>query len=77
MLMALYFRGPARRLIFVAKQNGTITFTAGALAGILGGFVLGIFFGKYALQLFSLLYSTVDRRGDSKDNRFRFEWLLQ
>jgi hypothetical protein len=64
-------------LIVVARQNGTITFTAGAVAGILGGFVLGIFFGKYVLQLMSLVYGMVDRRGDSKENRFRFEWLLQ
>lgn len=61
----------------MTPQNGTITFTAGAAAGILGGFVLGIFFGKYVLQLMSLVYSTVDRRTDSKENRFRFEWLLQ
>lgn len=61
----------------MAKQNGTITFTAGALAGILGGFMLGIFFGKYALQLFSLLYHMVDRKSTSKENRFKFEWLLQ
>jgi hypothetical protein len=60
----------------VAKQNGTITFTAGALAGIIGGFILGIFFGKYALHLISVLYSMVDRRGSARENR-RFEWLLQ
>jgi hypothetical protein len=70
-------RDPARRLTLVAKHNGTITFTAGALAGILGGFTLGIFFGKYALQLFSLLYHTIDRKSGSRENRFKFEWLLQ
>lgn len=59
----------------MTRQNGTITFTAGAVAGILGGFVLGIFFGKYVLQLISLIYGTMDRRGE--ENRFRFEWLLQ
>jgi hypothetical protein len=60
----------------VAKQNGTITFTAGALVGIIGGFVLGIFFGKYALHLMSVLYSMMDRRDDARERR-RFEWLLQ
>lgn len=73
--MAAGPRDPARSLIVVTRQNGTITFTAGAVAGILGGFVLGIFFGKYALQLISLIYGSVDRRGE--ENRFRFEWLLQ
>jgi hypothetical protein len=61
----------------VAKQNGTITFTAGALAGIFGGFMLGIFFGKYVLQLFTLLYNVVDRKGESTRNRMKLEWLLQ
>lgn len=60
----------------MARKNGTITFTAGALAGIIGGFVLGIFFGKYALHLLSMLYSMVDRRDSARENR-RFEWLLQ
>jgi hypothetical protein len=60
----------------VAKQNGTITFTAGALAGIIGGFILGIFFGKYALHLMSVAYSMMDRRDDARERR-RFEWLLQ
>lgn len=60
----------------MARQNGTVTFTAGALAGIIGGFVLGIFFGKYALHLVSVLYSMVDRRDSTRDSR-RFEWLLQ
>lgn len=60
----------------MAKQNGTITFTAGALAGILGGFILGIFFGKYALHLLSMAYGVVGRRDDARQNR-RFEWLLQ
>lgn len=61
----------------MAKQNGTITFTAGALAGIFGGFMLGIFFGKYVLQVFSLLYNMVDRRAGSGNDRLKFEWLLQ
>lgn len=60
----------------MAKQNGTITFTAGALAGIIGGFILGIFFGKYALHLMSVVYGMMDRRDDARQNR-RFEWLLQ
>lgn len=60
----------------MARQNGTITFTVGALAGIIGGFILGIFFGKYALHLVSVIYSMVDRRDSVRENR-RFEWLLQ
>lgn len=60
----------------MARKNGTITFTAGAMAGILGGFILGIFFGKYVLQVFTLLYNVVDRRSDSGD-KMKFEWLLQ
>lgn len=60
----------------MARKNGTITFTAGAIAGILGGFILGIFFGKYVLQVFTLLYNMVDRRSDSGD-KMKFEWLLQ
>lgn len=61
----------------MARKNGTITFTAGALAGIFGGFVLGIFFGKYVLQLFTLLYNVIDRKGDAGEKRLKFEWLLQ
>jgi hypothetical protein len=60
----------------VARKNGTITFTAGAMAGILGGFILGIFFGKYVLQMFTLLYNMIDRRSGSGD-KMKFEWLLQ
>lgn len=60
----------------MARQNGTITFTAGAFAGIVGGFMLGIFFGKYVLQLFTLLYNVMDRKGSGND-RMKFEWLLQ
>lgn len=60
----------------MARQNGTITFTVGALAGIIGGFILGIFFGKYALHLVSVIYSMVDRRDSVRESR-RFEWLLQ
>lgn len=60
----------------MARKNGTITFTAGAMAGILGGFILGIFFGKYVLQMFTLLYNMIDRRSGS-GYKMKFEWLLQ
>ena len=60
----------------MGRKNGTITFTAGAVSGILGGFMLGIFFGKYVLQVFTLLYNMIDRRSGDADKQ-RFEWLLQ
>lgn len=59
------------------KQGGPITFAVGATAGIFGGFVLGVFFGKYLLQLLSLLYGMIDRRSSSDDDRLKFELLLQ
>lgn len=59
------------------KQGGPITFVVGAAAGVFGGFVLGAFFGKYVLQLTSLLYHSVDRRGSSDDDRLKFELMLQ
>lgn len=61
----------------MSKQGGPITFAFGATAGILGGFILGVFFGKYLLQLVSLLYSTIDRRSTSNEDRLKFELLLQ
>jgi len=61
----------------VFKQGGPITFIVGVMTGVFGGFVLGVLFGKYVLQLFSLLYNMVDRRGSSDDDRLKFELLLQ
>lgn len=59
------------------KQGGPITFAVGAVAGIFGGFFLGVFAGKYVLQVMSLIYHVVDRRGSSDDDRLKFELLLQ
>ena len=59
------------------KKGGPITFFVGATGGLFGGFVLGVFFGKYLLQLISLLYSMVDRRSTSDEDRLKFELLLQ
>jgi hypothetical protein len=61
----------------VFKQGGPITFVVGVMTGVFGGFVLGVLLGKYVLQLFSLLYSLVDRRSNSDDERLKFELLLQ
>jgi uncharacterized membrane protein YeiH len=61
----------------VFKQGGPITFIVGVMTGVFGGFVLGVLFGKYVLQLFSLLYNLVDRRGGSDEDRLKFELLLQ
>lgn len=66
-----------RRPGLVFKQGGPFTFAIGAAAGLFGGFVLGIFFGKYLIQLISLLYSMIDRRGGSDEERLKFELLLQ
>lgn len=59
------------------KQGGPITFAVGAATGIFGGFLLGVFFGKYLLQLISLLYGMIDRRSSSDEERLKFELLLQ
>ncbi len=59
------------------KQGGPITFVVGAMAGVFGGFVLGVLFGKYVLQLVTLLYGLLDRRGSSDEDRLKFELLLQ
>lgn len=61
----------------MSKQKGPVTFAFGALAGVFGGFLLGVIFGKYVLQLFTLLYHFVDRKGDSDKERLKFELLLQ
>lgn len=59
------------------RNGGPVTFALGAGTGLFGGFVLGVFFGKYLLQLISLLYGLIDRRGDSDEDRLKFELLLQ
>ncbi|HWV22755.1 MAG TPA: hypothetical protein VNZ58_01075 [Thermomicrobiales bacterium] len=59
------------------KKGGPVTFAVGAAAGLLGGFMLGILVGKYLIQLISLLYGMIDRRGSSDDDRLKFELLLQ
>ena len=65
-----------RRHTQVTRQGGPVTFAIGLAAGVLGGFMLGVLFGKYVVQLVSLLYQVVDRRGDDGD-RLKFELLLQ
>lgn len=50
---------------------------AGTATGLLTGIVVGVFFGKYLLQLMSLLYNMIDRRGTSDEERLKFELLLQ
>ena len=59
------------------RNGGPVTFIVGAVTGLFGGFVLGVFFGKYLLQVISLLYSMIDRRGTSDEERLKFELLLQ
>lgn len=59
------------------KKGGPVTFAAGAATGLLGGFILGILAGKYLIQLISLLYGFIDRRGSSDEDRLKFELLLQ
>ena len=61
----------------MVKKGGPITFVVGASAGLFGGFVLGVFFGKYLLQLLSLLYGMLDRSSTSDEDRLKFELLLQ
>ncbi len=61
----------------MSKKGGPVTFIVGATTGLFGGFVLGVFFGKYLLQLISLLYSMVDRRSSTEEDRLKFELLLQ
>lgn len=58
-------------------RGGPVTFVAGAVAGLFGGVVLGVFAGKYLIQLIGLLYGMIDRRGESEDDRLKFELLLQ
>lgn len=58
-------------------RNGPIPFAIGAVLGAAGGFILGAFLGKYALHVVSLLIGAIDRRGESDEDRLRFEVLLQ
>lgn len=59
------------------KNGGPITFVVGAATGLFGGVILGVFFGKYLLEVISLLYSIIDRRSGSDEERLKFELLLQ
>lgn len=61
----------------MVKKDSPVTFAAGAAAGLFGGFMLGVFFGKYLIQLVSLLYGMIGRRGSSDEERLKFELLLQ
>lgn len=59
-------------------QTGRSTFTLGALAGIAGGFVLGVALGQYVIETLALLWSTLTHRGrGTDDERLRRDLLLQ
>lgn len=69
---------PVKERTLVATSNKPATFAFGALAGILGGFVLGIFFGKYVLQGMTMIYRLfiADDAAERRE-RMKFELMLQ
>jgi hypothetical protein len=58
------------------KERGTL-FSAGVVLGSVGGFVMGMLFGKYLVATFSMVASLLLRRDPGDRQRPKFEWLLQ
>ncbi|CAN5284572.1 hypothetical protein BH24CHL2_BH24CHL2_1940 [soil metagenome] len=60
------------------KSNTSIlTLTLATIGAATAGFVLGALLGRYILQLFSMIWSLLDRKDHSDEERLRFELLLQ
>lgn len=57
-------------------SNKAAAFMLGILIGVLGGFLIGAFFGKSVFQLASMLIH-VATKGKSDEDRMKFELLLQ
>ncbi|MGB3328442.1 MAG: hypothetical protein WBA46_05760 [Thermomicrobiales bacterium] len=58
------------------KQRGTV-FSLGLVLGSLGGFIVGMLFGKHLIALASMIAGMVLRREPGDKQRPKFEWLLQ
>jgi hypothetical protein len=61
----------------VTNKSGRTTFSFGVVFGSIGGFVLGVFLGRYVFALATMLVGTVTRKQSSEKQRPKFEWLLQ
>jgi hypothetical protein len=57
-------------------ERGTV-FSLGIALGSLGGFLVGMLFGKYLLATVSMVAGLVLRRDPGDKQRPKFEWLLQ
>lgn len=59
------------------NSNTATTLLVGIIIGVLGGFLIGAFFGKSVFQIASLLIHMVTRGSKSDKERMKFELLLQ
>lgn len=59
------------------SSNSGTTLLLGILIGLLGGFLIGAFFGKSVFQLATLLVHMVTKGTRSDQDRMKFELLLQ
>lgn len=57
-------------------SNKAAALMLGILIGVLGGFLIGAFFGKSVFQLASMLIHVITK-GKSDEDRMKFELLLQ
>lgn len=58
-------------------SNSVTTFLVGIVIGVLGGFLIGAFFGKSIFQLATMLIHLVTKGSRSDEERMKFELLLQ
>jgi len=57
-------------------ERGTLL-SVGIVLGSLGGFVMGMLFGKHLLATVSMAAGLLLRRDPGDKQRPKFEWLLQ
>jgi hypothetical protein len=59
------------------SNTSLLTLILASIGAATVGFVLGAVLGRYLLQLFSIVWTFVDRRDRSDEERLKFELLLQ
>lgn len=61
----------------VKSNTSILTLVLASIGAATVGFVLGALLGRYIVQLLSIIWTFVDRRDRSDDERLKFELLLQ